>query len=91
MDPIDKTSIAVLAIYIFGVCLVGFYGVFKTLRNSRLGGGKAQARSRVQGVRWVKALWMYYGTIRMPSTHSPTCASLAAAEQQQQQQQQHTL
>lgn len=35
MDTIDKTSIAILVVYIFGVCLAGFWGVFQTLRNSR--------------------------------------------------------
>jgi hypothetical protein len=37
MDTRDQVNIAVLAVYIFGVCLAGLYGVVKTLRKSRSG------------------------------------------------------
>jgi hypothetical protein len=83
MDSIDKTSIAVLAIYIFGVCLVGFYGVFKTLRNSRLGGGKAQARYGVQGyVKGYGIMGCMFGTIHVPrdiTRHVPAWQQQRAA------------
>jgi hypothetical protein len=43
MDNIDKVSIAVLVIYLFGISIAGFWGVFRTLRQSSKTGKSVSA------------------------------------------------
>lgn len=45
MDTIDKVSIAILVVYLFGVSIAGVFGIFRTLSQSRKTGKDVSLRS----------------------------------------------